>query len=258
MWAARVQAWAPGCMCEATKPHPRWFPVFKSSVPQVRAITVNKNGFSDLAFSSLGVQAVGGGGQVCKSLAAFQPLGGARLGPEGRGRQHGDLSSAPPLAEVGGGGVLALQVWLRNARCKDRLGGLVAQPQSPLCPGTAAKASGASTSEKCPGQGLLEMAWGWSPDALPPELTFGGRGPTSALPTPASSGSSLLPGHQDCSPLATLKGGGGRQRPLRPGLNPRSPPTPREQFSSCKQAQRPSAGPGPPHTFATGDMVRTL
>ena len=63
-----------------------------------------------------------GGGQVCKSLAAFQPLGGARLGPEGRGRQHGDLSSAPPLAEVGGGGVLALQVWLRNARCKDRLG----------------------------------------------------------------------------------------------------------------------------------------
>ena len=48
-----------------------------------------------------------------------------------------------------------------------QVGGLVAQPQIPLCPGTAAKASGASTSEKCPGQGLPEMAWGW---ALMPSL----------------------------------------------------------------------------------------
>ena len=90
----------------------------------------------------------------------------------------------------------------------SQVGGLVAQPQSPLCTGTAAKASGASTPAKCPGQGLPEMAWGWGPDALPPELTLRGRGPTSALPMAASSGSSLLHGHQDCSPLATLKGGG--------------------------------------------------
>lgn len=148
-----------------------------------------------------------------------------------------------------------------ECQVERQVGGLVAQPQIPLCSGTAAKASGASTSEKCPGQGLPEMAWRWGPDALPPELTFRGRGPTSALPTPASSGSSLLPGHQDCSPLASLKGGGGRQRPLRHGLNPRFPPPPpatRKQFSSCKQAQRPSAGPGPPHTFPTGDMVRAL
>lgn len=54
MWAAHVQVWARRCMCEVTKPHPRWFPVFKSSAPQVRAITVNKNGFSDLGLFFFG------------------------------------------------------------------------------------------------------------------------------------------------------------------------------------------------------------
>lgn len=130
-----------------------------------------------------------------------------------------------------------------ECQVERQVGGLVAQPQIPLCSGTAAKASGASTSEKCPGQGLPEMAWRWGPDALPPELTFRGRGPTSALPTPASSGSSLLPGHQDCSPLASLKGGGGRQRPLRHGLNPRFPP-PGSSFPPVNRPNDPQLGLG--------------
>lgn len=160
------------------------------------------------AFSSLG-----GWGQVCKSLAEFQPLGGrgqVKTGGEGASAWGPLLCPTPAGVGVGGPGPAGLA---EERQVESQVGGLVAQPQIPLCPGTAAKASAASTPEKCPGQRLPEMARGWGPDALPPELTLRGRGPTSALPTAASSGSSLLPGHQDCSPLATLKGGGtGRGR----------------------------------------------